>query len=785
MVKTRSEECSLLGRVLVALTVASPDGATASGAAGRSISVRVSFKGGDDFTVELALEPRASCSARLLALVESKSGVPTGRARLMVKRLWKGALRHSVDLASLLEARAVDKPLCVKLHGVPASAADLFAALRRGVDARLAAGLPPRPRTARDRELGWGIDWVIETRRLAPSLSAALKLCSATSISSELTRFSAEQLIYKIEMSIRDSGEYQLQQTQQDAWMPISVHTRVCAFLPRGSRARLLRRCMVLSRRWNRAAGQRMFWRSILETGWRLTPGRLDAIFPKALLRQAGSLNKFIADDAAQAASMGAVSAADAERAAQRAKQRAIDGQRWSQDYANVYLLARRSVGAAPSMLGTLHAVFVAAIFRRLRPGAEGGAAAPAMRIEIGYPPKYRDALARARATTTEAAQRRAGAGAGRRATPRPPGAALVLDTAQPVVYRWRSAVAGEGETPLVSLRFIVAPSTESVGGATDAAFATPSENIVPLEGRGQLSALGCSRLAFVVDDAAQHAAQRAAAARRVKAWAAADKEADEVNPFVVGAPVIYTRYADGASSATGLATGLRGAAAGGEERAAEELAELIRRPRDEARALLARAEGDITRGVQLFFSEGGVVVRSGGEESAGGAAALETAPADEHWECGNCQCIYGPGFAAPVTTEVCGTCGEDSRDEALRRGLSRTARSLIEAASLRRVRLRVAARGGAAPAVPAAPAAAAAPRAEERIAATVIAVHRDAGECSFMYRYILRESCSQFDLLPLTSLTISCDVPIAMQASGTSQSASTTERERVERCRR
>ena len=29
-------------------------------------------------------------------------------------------------------------------------------------------------------------------------------------------------------------------------------------------------------------------------------------------------------------------------------------------------------------------------------------------------------------------------------------------------------------------------------------------------------------------------------------------------------------------------------------------------------------------------------------------------------------------------------------------------------------------------------------------------------GECSFTYRYILRESCSQFDSLPLTSLTIS-----------------------------
>ena len=35
-------------------------------------------------------------------------------------------------------------------------------------------------------------------------------------------------------------------------------------------------------------------------------------------------------------------------------------------------------------------------------------------------------------------------------------------------------------------------------------------------------------------------------------------------------------------------------------------------------------------------------------------------------------------------------------------------------------------------------------------------------GEFSFMYRYILRESCSQFDSLPLTSLTISprCRAP-------------------------
>jgi hypothetical protein len=31
-------------------------------------------------------------------------------------------------------------------------------------------------------------------------------------------------------------------------------------------------------------------------------------------------------------------------------------------------------------------------------------------------------------------------------------------------------------------------------------------------------------------------------------------------------------------------------------------------------------------------------------------------------------------------------------------------------------------------------------------------------GECSFIYRYISRESCSQFDSLPLTSLTIALD---------------------------
>ena len=37
---------------------------------------------------------------------------------------------------------------------------------------------------------------------------------------------------------------------------------------------------------------------------------------------------------------------------------------------------------------------------------------------------------------------------------------------------------------------------------------------------------------------------------------------------------------------------------------------------------------------------------------------------------------------------------------------------------------------------------------------ALAAAASDDAGECSFMYRYISRESCSQFDSLPLTSLT-------------------------------
>jgi hypothetical protein len=47
-------------------------------------------------------------------------------------------------------------------------------------------------------------------------------------------------------------------------------------------------------------------------------------------------------------------------------------------------------------------------------------------------------------------------------------------------------------------------------------------------------------------------------------------------------------------------------------------------------------------------------------------------------------------------------------------------------------------------------------------------------GECSFIYRYILRESCSQFDSLPLTSLTISLfsDLHAKPRLSPTSRSA-------------
>ena len=42
----------------------------------------------------------------------------------------------------------------------------------------------------------------------------------------------------------------------------------------------------------------------------------------------------------------------------------------------------------------------------------------------------------------------------------------------------------------------------------------------------------------------------------------------------------------------------------------------------------------------------------------------------------------------------------------------------------------------------------------------------RAEGECSFMYRYSLRESCSQFDSLPLTSLTIPPTRKVAAETS-------------------
>jgi hypothetical protein len=49
-------------------------------------------------------------------------------------------------------------------------------------------------------------------------------------------------------------------------------------------------------------------------------------------------------------------------------------------------------------------------------------------------------------------------------------------------------------------------------------------------------------------------------------------------------------------------------------------------------------------------------------------------------------------------------------------------------------------------------------------------------GECSFVYRYISRESCSRFDSLPLTSLTISqrSRTPANFACSSTSRRAAT-----------
>ena len=50
-------------------------------------------------------------------------------------------------------------------------------------------------------------------------------------------------------------------------------------------------------------------------------------------------------------------------------------------------------------------------------------------------------------------------------------------------------------------------------------------------------------------------------------------------------------------------------------------------------------------------------------------------------------------------------------------------------------------------------------------VAALRRAIDATHGKFSFVYRYISRESCSQFDSLPLTSLTISVDVPIIFTA--------------------
>ena len=53
-------------------------------------------------------------------------------------------------------------------------------------------------------------------------------------------------------------------------------------------------------------------------------------------------------------------------------------------------------------------------------------------------------------------------------------------------------------------------------------------------------------------------------------------------------------------------------------------------------------------------------------------------------------------------------------------------------------------------------------------------------GECSFIYRYIVRESCSQFDSLPLTYLMNSLDLRAAVRAAPRA-----APRERGERARR
>ena len=50
-------------------------------------------------------------------------------------------------------------------------------------------------------------------------------------------------------------------------------------------------------------------------------------------------------------------------------------------------------------------------------------------------------------------------------------------------------------------------------------------------------------------------------------------------------------------------------------------------------------------------------------------------------------------------------------------------------------------------------------------------ASYRRAGECSFIYRYLVRESCSQFDSLPLTYLTYRRAAALVRAAGGRTRS--------------
>ena len=69
------------------------------------------------------------------------------------------------------------------------------------------------------------------------------------------------------------------------------------------------------------------------------------------------------------------------------------------------------------------------------------------------------------------------------------------------------------------------------------------------------------------------------------------------------------------------------------------------------------------------------------------------------------------------------------------------------------------------------------APTAEEDVGTTYGIAATSSGECSFLYRYILCESCSQFDSLPLTYLTTSRCVSSLRKASMSASRGSRTDR--------